>query len=71
MLLEAAEAGDTRRIEQLLIQGVDVDDIVGPDRRTALHVAALCGHAAVVTQLLDAGADWQQSDVNGRTALDW
>lgn len=70
VLIKAAEVGDTRRIEELLIQGVDIDDSVKPDRRSALHVAAFCGHAAVVTQLLDAGADWQHSDVNGSTALD-
>eukprot|EP01052_Picozoa_sp_SAG31_P036880 SAG31_NODE_4667_length_3052_cov_2.248899_2_plen_73_part_00 len=71
LLIKAAEAGDTRRIDQLVIQGVDMNDSVEPDRRSALHVAALCGHAAVVTQLLEAGADWQHSDVNGSTALDW
>ena len=29
------------------------------------------GRTAVVSLLLEAGADWQHTDCSGRTALDW
>lgn len=29
------------------------------------------GHTAVVSLLLEAGADWQHKDCTGRTALEW
>ena len=38
---------------------------------TALHYAADNGHEAVVAQLLQAKAEIQARDSNGRTALHW
>ena len=29
------------------------------------------GHTAIVSLLLEAGADWKHTDSSGRTALDW
>jgi hypothetical protein len=37
--------------------GMDVNKVLTGDKRTALHVAAQCGHAAVVKALIEAGAD--------------
>jgi ankyrin repeat protein len=54
-LLEAAEAGDTARVEQLLEQGADVN-AKDKDGYTALMLAAFSGHTETVKTLLDAGA---------------
>ena len=45
-------------------------DQVDKRGRTALHQAARGGHAAVVSALLAAGADAEQQDYAGATALE-
>lgn len=63
-LFAAARSGQLRRIQYLLQKGADVDymemDEVGGGS-TALHVAALKNHAAVVEALILAGADVHQT----------
>ncbi len=63
-LRDAAKAGDAERVTQLLEEGVQVDEIHGVG--TALHWAALHGHADVVEILAARGADLgAQSDLLG------
>lgn len=64
-VFDAAEAGDASALTDLL-QGLDVSiDTRGADSDTAIHLAALYGHADCVRLLLDAGA---RADVAVRTA---
>ncbi|UCF80045.1 MAG: ankyrin repeat domain-containing protein [Acidobacteriota bacterium] len=67
-LLEAAQAGNTAEVEQLLEQGADVnakDEYGG----TALMWAARKGHTEMVNALIDAGADVNAKMKGGWTAL--
>ncbi|OQR91700.1 hypothetical protein ACHHYP_20173 [Achlya hypogyna] len=41
------------------------------DRYTSLHIAAICGHVAIVRRLLAAGADVNAVDDYKRTPLHW
>src|SRR5262249_2178152 len=54
-LYDAALAGKAGEVARLLEAGADVND--QGDRGTALHVAAFQGDVAMVTLLLDKGAD--------------
>src|SRR5690606_31389436 len=54
---------------QLLLRHKAKVDARDRDQRSALHVAAFQGHAAIVAALLDAGADVQARDGAGATAL--
>ncbi|UCF81439.1 MAG: ankyrin repeat domain-containing protein, partial [Acidobacteriota bacterium] len=67
-LIEAAEAGDTAKVEQLIEQGADVnaEDKYGI---TALMFAAKNGQTEIVKALVDAGADVEAKDKYGVTAL--
>ncbi|KAM3171533.1 hypothetical protein ACTXT7_016433 [Hymenolepis weldensis] len=42
---------------------------MGPDNRTALRAAAWAGHSHIVHRLLEAGADVNRPDTEGRTPL--
>ena len=55
-LLEASKDGDYMEVEILLGEGAEVD-WVGPEGKTALHLAAQYGHKRLVKLLLDHGAD--------------
>ena len=52
-----------------LLAGKAAIEVEGPQGETALIAAARRGHAAVVSLLLKAGADWKRQDHTGRTAL--
>lgn len=54
-LMLASNGGILPLVQTLLKKGAD-PDAVGANLRTALHVAAIAGHAAVLKELLDYGA---------------
>jgi len=70
-LFDAAARNQTSRLRFELARGKHVDeDAVGwPFEYTALHEASRVGHAAVVTMLLDAGANVTRATAFGDTAL--
>ena len=53
----ATKHGNVPAVRACLESGVDVNKVLNEDKRTALHVAAQCGHAALVKPLIEAGAD--------------
>ncbi|MBW3564766.1 MAG: ankyrin repeat domain-containing protein [Acidobacteria bacterium] len=55
-LYEAAAAGETERVAELIEADPESVSASAPDGWTALHLAAFFGHADVVRILLDAGA---------------
>lgn len=57
-------------VKLLLRRGANVDRQTTEMGSTALHRAAVAGHAAVVRLLLDAGADVSIRDCDGLTALE-
>ncbi len=67
-LLNAAETGDSARVEQLLKQGADVNE-KKEDGTTALIRAVRKGHIEIVKTLIDAGADVNVKYEHGGTAL--
>lgn len=64
----ASRNGHRNVVMVLLAAGVSVN--LRTTAGTALHEAALCGKDSVVRALLDAGADLEATDADGRTALD-
>jgi hypothetical protein len=69
LLIEAAAAGDSKRIGVLIESGANVDasDMTG---RTALHLASAEGHEEIVRLLLMKGATPNVRDHFGREALE-
>ncbi len=69
-LLDAAAAGNTAKIAELLSRGADLEgnDTSG---RTAVINAAWRGRAEVVDLLIALGADFNVTDYEGRTAVSW
>ena len=69
-LTAAAAQGDTSQVQQLLVQGVDVNATDGRGWN-ALMWAARFGHTSTLTALLDADADPDRPDqgLNGWTPL--
>lgn len=66
----AVQIGSTNLLEQALGRGsIDINDIVNVNGETPFHCAARNGHSDVVTRLLSAGADIEQQDYRGETAL--
>ncbi|XP_050238623.1 integrin-linked protein kinase 1-like isoform X2 [Mercurialis annua] len=66
-LLFMACRGDVRGVEDLLIEGIDVNSI-DLDGRTGLHIAACEGHVGVVKLLLSRKANIDARDRWGSTA---
>lgn len=72
MMMRAAARGEACDVEALLLQkgGVALADAChGPEARTVLMEAAAAGHGPIVRMLLDAGADLDRCDAEGRSAL--
>lgn len=69
-LLDAAAAGNTAKIAELLSRGADLEgnDTSG---RTAVINAAWRGRTEVVDLLVELGADFNVTDYDGRTAVSW
>jgi ankyrin repeat protein len=70
LLLDAAAAGNTSKIAELLSRGADLEgnDAAG---RTAMINAAWRGREEVVDLLVELGADFNVTDYEGRTAISW
>jgi len=66
--LTAAEAGDTREVQDWIARGGSID-LRNKADETALMLAAHRGHLEVVKILLDHGADVNARQQNGSTAL--
>ncbi|MGA9422185.1 MAG: ankyrin repeat domain-containing protein, partial [Rhodanobacteraceae bacterium] len=67
-LAAAVDEDDPAGIALLIGHKVRIDAL-GAFDRTALHVAAHCGHLRIVQSLLAAGVDVDRADCNGTTAL--
>jgi ankyrin repeat protein len=69
-LLDAAAAGNTAQIAELLSRGADLEgnDVSG---RTAVINAAWRGRQEVVDLLFELDADLNVADYDGRTAVSW
>ena len=66
---EAAEAGDTKRLEALLDKDPDLINAKNDSGIQPLHMAAWEGHDEAVTLLLDRGANIAARDSGDWTAL--
>ena len=64
-LLEAARRGDTAQVASLLERKVEVD-APSADGSTPLLLATANDHLAVARQLIEAGADVNKADKDGR-----
>lgn len=67
-LMEAADDGNLRAVNNLIAAGANVN-LRNDDAETALMMAADEGHTAVVRSLISAGADVNAEDEDGETAL--
>lgn len=69
-LLAAAQAGDLISVQLLLQQNPSLINLATPVHgKTALHVAAECGHVHVIQKLVESGAAINSLDSRGRTPL--
>jgi len=66
----AARSGKIEAVIVLLGMGANVDGVGRRTGRTALHEAALQGHAEIVRLLLDSGASTSVQDANRETPRD-
>jgi|APLak6261679142_1056127.scaffolds.fasta_scaffold00015_109 ankyrin repeat protein len=67
-LFEAVESGDVAQVKAALATTTDVNQL-GDEKRTPLIVAAGLGFEAIVTLLLEAGAEPEWRDATDETAL--
>ncbi len=71
-IVEYAEKGDLKAVQQCINKGIDVDTRGDDDfKGTALMWSAGMGHLDIVKYLLDKGADINKKDELGDTALMW
>ena len=69
LLHQAAEQGDEQRVRSLLQQNAMMIDARDASGRTALMLAVLQGHEAIVRALLEQGADPKIGDAAGITPI--
>ena len=69
-LIDASAEGDTRRVEDLLNKGANIE-VRARDDWTALTIAAQKGHYETVKLLLDKGAKVNAKEGGGHTPLFW
>lgn len=65
----AASLGSASCMKLLLDAGADVRAALGPGRATALHLAAVDGHAECASLLLEHGARIDCPNSRGQTSL--
>ena len=67
----AARSGDVAAAKAAINAGAEIDDVslAGPSGQSPLMAASLGGHSALVSALLDAGADARVSEKDGYTPL--
>ena len=70
-LSKAAWDGDVARVQQLLLDGADVEWRQGGASATPVMAAAFQGHQNIVELLAEAGADTAVRSDNGKSARDW
>lgn len=74
-IIEAAISGNLGRVEALIASDATLANVCNADYKTPLHFAAAHGHNAIVTYLLENGADPLAVDSDGNrpqaTAIDW
>jgi ankyrin repeat protein len=74
-IIEAAISGNLGRVEALVTSDASLANVCNADSKTPLHFAAAHGHNAIVTYLLENGADPLAVDSDGNrpqaTAIDW
>ena len=68
-LVLAARDGNAARVRELLAEGVPANAEESKNGHRPLHQAAEAGQAPIVDLLLEAGADLEAQDGQGRTAL--
>jgi uncharacterized protein len=68
-ILAAAAAGDLDEVAAVLSMDNRLTRVTDPQGRTALHLAAMHGHARTVETLLHNNADPNVRDATGATAL--
>jgi len=68
-IFSAAERNDVVLLEQLLLEGVDINERDFDRKGTALHWACGKGNLEAIELLIDFGADVNSQDVRGRTPL--
>lgn len=70
-LYAAVLEGKIFAVAWLIGRGAQVDSFVRAQQETPLILSAMLGHTAIAELLLEAGADPNLSDVNGRIALSY
>ena len=65
----AASQGNLVKVESLVRDGVNVDEVVKEDGTTPLFLAAQLGHLEVVQYLVQQGADKNKATNDGFTPL--
>merc|ERR1719191_1014804 len=70
-LMMAAMSGNYEACGVLMRASADVNEAEPTNQRTPLMFAAQGGHAAILTELLNRGADASKQDSDGSTPLMW
>ncbi len=68
-LLKATLGGHTHVVQYLLEQGADIHAKENKEQQNALMIASAFSHEAIIGILIQAGANIEDTDINGWTAL--